>query len=277
MANPIGAIRQWWPSDMVGAFGDVNVNIFNDQFTIAITKYRNASHKDIDSGTQEGRELKLALMKAVPDINNRIGFNAFRDVWDGKSSPWAIAEVFSTMNEFSDELLAQCDRNPTTFLKWTAAQIRDPSITWQQTYQRIADRAMGLDCNGFAGNWVRLCDAHVRLGPSMDLTRMGPHLKQTRYARSEFRPGDVLMWGTAHIAVLDSRSTNGKFWVCQSNGRGPNTTEYSFEFLAYAPDGKTPQYRLAPYVKGDVGGGCTVYSLWTDGNEPLQEPVPFID
>ncbi len=181
------------------------------------------------------------------------------------------------MNEFSDDLLAQCDKNPTTFLKWTAAQIRDQNITWEETYQRIADRAMGLDCNGFAGNWLRACDSHVRLGPSMDLKKMGPHLKQTRYARNEFRPGDILLWGTAHIAAIDSRSVNGKFWICQSNGRGANMTEYSFEFLAYATDGKTPTYRLAPFVKGDVGGGFSVYSVWAKDSEPLKEPVPILE
>lgn len=278
----IAAVRQWWPSDMLSAYKNITYETSSGPLALSVNKYRNGDGlvhpTPEDGGTQEGLELKLALdnRKVCPDIRDRVGWHAYNDVWDGKGSPWSIAEVFSAMHEFSQELSAYC-KNGTPFLRWVAKQIDDDQLTWTETFQRICDRTVGLDCNGFVGNWVRVNHPHSKLGPNMYLKKIDFALKRARGSTGEVRPWDIQLWNDrGHIAVVEA--VYGRtIYVCQSNGRGPNMQDYAPQTDQRAPDAQNRRsYVNRPYVKGDVGGLYTFYSIFNNDDDQPPADIEWL-
>ena len=88
--------------------------------------------------------------------------------------------------------------------------------------QAICDKYIGLDCNGFVGNWA--AENGVKRFTSQtappDIARVFP---EKRASLSEVEPLDVLVW-SSHVAVIDDISadtTNGRMmvWVAEAFGR----------------------------------------------------------
>lgn len=90
-----------------------------------------------------------------------------------------------------------------------ATKKADPTLT---ALQKMADECMGLDCNGFVGNYTR------KLGWMNADGHYGPNTPTTRYASrgliretpEEVQPRDVLIWDSPrHIALVHSVVTPG--------------------------------------------------------------------
>lgn len=96
--------------------------------------------------------------------------------------------------------------------------------------QTLADECMGLDCNGFVGNYTRM------LGWMNADGHYGPNTASSRYAArglvrnspDEVQPRDVLIWDSPrHIAIVHSVAWNALL-VCESASSlgGLNTRWY---------------------------------------------------
>lgn len=88
----------------------------------------------------------------------------------------------------------------------------DPTI---DSLQKMADACMGLDCNGFVGNYTK------RLGWMNADGHYGPNTPTSRYAQrglirnseAEVQPRDVLIWDSPrHIAIVHAVTHPG-YWL----------------------------------------------------------------
>jgi hypothetical protein len=125
--------------------------------------------------------------------------------------------------------------------------------------QRYCDKYIGLDCNGFVGNYLRACGSDF--GPSTEPLDFAP-AGWRRSKLIDVARRDVLSWtDKSHVAIIDDRDmgvvwvwhdhilTEARVWVCESCGTttvagdvhhdGLNCTRYTL-----TPT-KTPQVFLA--------------------------------
>ena len=228
----------------------------------SINAYRNGDHDKYPSaaagGTQDAEHVKDALLNVAPELPKRIGLFTFMDVFTGKGSPWAIAEVLSWLVDRSDLYIKRFAKNGNAPQKHVAGLLADQNLSWQETLQTVCDTYLGLDCNGFAGNWLRVCEPHFRLGPNSKPNQVRQQAAAVRRSLDRIEYWDILCWSqNQHIAVIEGKgSRSDSFWICQSAGGGPRKNEYSL-----LPTG-SGTFVLGGASKGDVGGDFYVVSLW---------------
>lgn len=251
----------FWPSDMLAAYKSISCMAAGSQVTLSINSYRNGDHDKYPNaaagGTQDAEHVKDGLLNVAPELPKRIGLFTFMDVFTGKGSPWAIAEVLSWLVDRSDLYIKRFS-NGKAPQKHVAGLLADPALPWQDALQQVCDTYLGLDCNGFVGNWLRVCEPHFRLGPNSkpnDVRRKAVTVRQTV---DKIEYWDLLCWTqNQHIAVVERAAANpGRFWICQSAGGGPRMNEY-----ALLPTG-SGTFILGGATKQDVGGDFYVVSLW---------------
>ena len=256
-----------WPSDMLGYYKNIKVPAATTTATISVNTYRNndaASHTSPDDGgTQDALKVKDALLGLNSgDVLRRAGGAVnYVNVFTGKGSPEAISAVMSTLVDYSDKFIAKYLKaagNPV--LQKTAAWMDDPSLSWEEALQAISDEFIGLDCNGFVGNWLKKADSSLRLTEQSGPGTVKTAAKVKRMHLDEIDEWDVVIWhGNIHIAAIERRgSTDSKFWMCQSAGDGPTKQEYVL--TETSPGAFTKSGGANP--RSEVGGSVGVYSMW---------------
>jgi hypothetical protein len=145
-------------------------------------------------------------------------------------------------------------------LKLTADLLGDPALSWQDTLQAISDEFIGLDCNGFVGNWLLKADSSLKLTEQSEPGTVKGKTKIKRMHLDEIDEWDVVIWhGNIHIAAIERRgSSDSKFLMCQSAGDGPTMQEYVFTESAPGTFAKTG----GANPSSEVGGSVEIYSLW---------------
>ena len=152
-----------WPSDVLGRYRNVLVNASGVvTAAIAIRRYRNndaGSHPTpAKAGTQDALKIKDALMGVAPGaIAKAGGAQNYVNVFTGKGSPAAITGVLQAMVDYSAPFITKYLKSSYPY-SFVAQQMDDPSLSWAEALQNIADEFHRLDCNGFVGNWILLCD-----------------------------------------------------------------------------------------------------------------------
>jgi hypothetical protein len=231
--------------------------------TVSINKYRNANHSLETGGCQHAVVLKDALGQVAPTSSRKAGGDKrWVDVFLGKGSPWAIASVLEDFYTYSDAFIARYGKDgPNTPTGKCARFLADDTITWQQTLQAICDEYLGLDCNGFVGNWLRIVQPDFRINPddrSSEILLKRPHATyRTRLEDVEF--WDVMCYvGNEHVATIDRPAgTPSRFFVCQSAGGGPRINEHGIIQLSQKV------FRLATPTPQDIGSNFYIVNLWT--------------
>ena len=265
-----GIIEQWHrssPSGVLDRFKDMSVQAGGENVSVAVNKYRNndgGSHPTPgDGGTQDAIKIKDALMGlAMGDVLARAGgAQSYVDVFTGKGSPEGIAAVMVLFHDYSDKFIERYKKSGGA-TRVCADILANPDMTWQATLQAISDEFIGLDCNGFVGNWLKSCEPNFRLGPQNGPRQVYDKRKTQRNSVDEIEYWDVVVWANfSHIAAVDGVSGGGlpKVNVCQSAGGGPRMNEYTI--LQAAPGmfqlsggGVDPAW--------EVGGGVYIVSLW---------------
>lgn len=257
--------QDYYPEDMLKAFKAIAVNAAGTPVTISVNKYRNndaANYKSPDKGgTQDALKVKDALMSlGMKDVLARAGGpNAYVGVFVGKGSPEAIGAVMETLVDYSERYIERYKKS-SGVLKKVADWLADENLSWQATLQNVCDEVVGLDCNGFVGNWVRHRDNTSKIGPNTRPRDVFDMRKKTKRRKiDDIQPKDVIVWANySHIAAVDWRPTSEapKFNICQSAGGGPRLNEY---LLRLSSDGAFTLQRPDP--KGDVGGAVHIISL----------------
>lgn len=258
-----------WPSDMLGYYKNIKVMAGGSLVTVSVNRYRNndaASHASAQAaGTQDAIKVKDALLGlGAADVMRRAGGAVqYVNVFTGKGSPEAIGAVLATLADYAEKFVKKY--GGLTYengyaLKLTADLLGDPALSWQDTLQAICDEFIGLDCNGFVGNWLLKADSDLKLTEQSGPGTVKGRGKKKRMHLDEIEEWDVVIWhGNIHIAAIEQRgSSPSKFWMCQSAGDGPTIQEY---VLTEAAPGVFNKIGGAN-PRAEVGGAVEVYSLW---------------
>jgi hypothetical protein len=255
-----------WPSDVLKRYKTIEIKGSQWSGTVEIRRYRNndkGSHPSAaEAGTQDALKIKDAFLHAGPDILARAGgAQNYVNVFTGKGSPTAIAGVLNAMIDYSAPFIKKYLTNSYPY-SFVAQQMDDPSLSWEEALQNIADEFLGLDCNGFVGTWILLCDKTLKLTEQSNPPTVKNAVKRKRMNFEDIEEWDVVIWdNNSHIAVIEQRdfdASSRKVWMVQSAGEGPIMHEYVFTQTGPGTFTKTG----GGPGKTEVGGSLGVYSLW---------------
>ena len=252
----------YWPSDMLSDYKNIRLTVEGVSVSVAVNCYRNNGHALEKGGTQEAIVVKDALLRAggAKTVLARCGGpQQYFAVFSGKGAPAAIAQVMLCFHEFAGKFIDQ-NKNGTGPGKKCAAWLADDNLSWQDTFQNISNAFLGLDCNGFVGNWMQQTEPTFKLGPQNGPKEFYSHRKHVRTTVDSIEYWDVVIWANfSHIAVIENTAGAGlpRFDMCQSAGGGPRLNEYAF---AVSSPGK---FRMTGGIpKSDVAGEVFVISHW---------------
>lgn len=252
-------LATYQPSDMLEDFKNISFTTDRGAVMIAVNKYRcrNPSY----GGTADAEEVKDGFIgvsnRAI--INESGGAVPYVNVFVGKGSTEQFATVLTLVLKYKDafvrtygrygDVRGQCAK--------LLAGYRDEQ--WRDMLQAFSDKYLGLDCNGFVGNYVqraRLSNLGPSNYPSEYFSRYRRNMRKTL---NDICAGDILVWANfQHIAIIDTvfqLEPATRVNVCQSTAGGPQQGWFSLT-------GNKPSnglYMLSP--SGIVGGYFYVLGL----------------
>jgi hypothetical protein len=259
------ATTDYFPSDMLSDFKDIEFFTGGTRCKVEVDHYRNNNAAMFPTAAKGGTEDALVVKDALLglDYHNVLaragGASRYVSVFVGKGSPDAIGDVLTLLYDYSDKFIARYGKSSGPARK-CANWLADDKLSWEDTMQKITSEFIGLDCNGFVGNWAQKADHALKLEPNTPPRGFYDRHKTVRKAVDEIQAGDVVVWTNfCHIAAIDTESGAGspKFMMCQSAGGGPRINEYS---IAVSSPGR---FRLSGgFPAGDVPGEVYIFSLW---------------
>lgn len=258
-----------WPSDMLKRYKNLKVMAGGSPVAVSVNRYRNndaSSHASPDDGgTQNALKVKDALLSLnSTDVTARAGGAVdYVNVFTGKGSPEAIAAVLGTLADYADRFVAKYGNltyESNYAVRLTVDLLGDPALSWRDTLQAITDEFIGLDCNGFVGNWLKKADAGLKLTEQSGPGTVKGKARTKRMHLDEIDEWDVVIWhGNVHIAAIERPGASpSKFWMCQSAGDGPAMQEYVLTETAPGLFTKTG----GANPRSEVGGAVEVFSMW---------------
>ena len=253
--------QNFGPSDMLYAFKNMECTVGGGTAVVSVNKYRNANKASpADGGCQDAIAIKDSLRQVASDAWTRAGgAKAYMDVFTGKGSPWAIASVLETFGAYSDAFIKTFGKSGGGTPQRRCADIlADKNLSWEQTLQSICDAFIGLDCNGFVGNWLRVVAPEFRLTPDDRADNVRAKAKAIRARIEDIEYWDVMCYSkNEHIAVIQGQASSPlRFRVCQSAGGGPRMNEFGLLRSG------TNTFKLAAPTAQDIGYDFYVVSLW---------------
>ena len=256
-----------YPVDMLNAYKKMTFSVGGQQVSIAVNAYRNndaGSHPSAaKGGTQDAISVKDALMSlGAKDVLARTGgASAFVGVFVGKGAPDNIMAVLTLFYDYSDRYIKAFGKSSGVRRK-IANWLADDNLSWQDTLQNISNEIIGLDCNGFVGNWLAAADHALKIGPNTRPRDVYDRRRVPRTSVDSIQGKDVVVWENfSHIAAIDWEADAGKpkFNICQSAGGGPRINEYTIQRAG----AKT--FRLSGGIPAkDVSGAVYIISMWDD-------------
>lgn len=202
------------PEDLKARYLKMSFQVGGQQvdFSLEHLKYHNvgihpADKKDtlrgvIQALVTELQKSDMALLEELVGPKMAKGVPAFV-FWpfQGKGSPEQIQAVLKIVGHFGKTRLRSDWPDRSTLSESLAAFY-------------LAN--MGLDCNGFAGNYAVAVGARSELGPDVYISRFAP-ANMRRRKLDEIQPGDVIVWDPHHIATIQGRRSDGHWDIVESN------------------------------------------------------------
>ena len=226
------------PSVYLDAYSKIRAydNTRNLAATVEVHRYRNNSMDgDPDATCVEARKEGVRIIKAVKKLYasvmdvkyDSIASDAVLMVPNEKKAQWlpVFRDIPLDLGAISRSVRGKGSIRDieTTIAAAIGVDRLKPSYT---EIQAFCDDYVGLDCNGFVGNWID------HMGFKVSATMYGPNTHPNDYARRgihrqsvhEIRFGDVLLWSDhVHIAAVDQVLG---YWgdelyvsVCESSNR----------------------------------------------------------
>ncbi|MDQ3332010.1 MAG: hypothetical protein M3552_15370, partial [Planctomycetota bacterium] len=247
------------PAEALYAYKNMKVSVAGGTAVISVNKYRNADHALDKGGCQHALVIKDKLRALSKDVWARAGGSvAYVETFMGKGSPWSIAGVLEGLAAHSDAFIKAYAKDKGTPQAKCASILADDSLDWGQTLQKICDEYIGLDCNGFVGNWLKVVEPHFKLHQNHRADEVRKKVVTYRTQLDQIEYWDVMCYAkNEHIAAVNGPGpTAGTFMVCQSAGGGPRMNEHRFVKTG------TNLFRLAAPTPQDIGRDFYVISLW---------------
>lgn len=254
----------YMPSDMLADFKDISVVADGNQVSVSINRYKNAGHSD-SAGCADALVIKdnLVQLGSAAILSRCGGGQAYVDVFTGKGSPEGIAAVLTTLADYSGQFIRRYKGagGPTKkIVDW----LSDDSLAWDETLQNVCDTFLGLDCNGFAGNWLKKCDYTLRIGPNTRIQDILAARKVARTSIDEIEYADVIVWtNLSHVAAIDDVPVEGvaKVNICQSAGGGPRINEF---VVNQSSPGIFTLVGSSDWASRNVPGQVQIFSPWPE-------------
>lgn len=209
-------------------------------------------------GTADAEEVKDGFLAASRReiIAEAGGAQPLVGVFTGKGSPEDFATMLSLVYSYKAAFLKLYAK--ATGVRGACARLlaRHDGRP-REMLQAFCDAYLGLDCNGFVGNFARRV-APKSPGPSHLPSAYYHARKARRTKREDVELFDVIVWANfTHVAIIDSfldvPDGHASIRVAQSTAGGPQVSDHDL-----VPVGGG-QFRLAP--AGKVGGSVYVISL----------------
>ena len=258
---PVNPGQFFGPADMLAAYKNIECSVAGGTAVVSVNRYRNANKKSAaEGGCQDAERIKNALLGVAKDALSRAGgAKAYVDVFFGKGSPWAIGSVLETLVDNSDAFIKKYGKAAKgTPERKCADFLADDNLSWEAALQAVCNEWIGLDCNGFVGNWLKIVQPDFKLTQDDRADNVRAKAKTIRTRIEDFEYWDVMCYTkNEHIAAINQRASSAtRFAVCQSAGGGPRMNE--FGILRAGPN----TFRLAAPTAQDIGNEFYVVSLW---------------
>jgi len=255
------------PAEMLDNYKNIVCDVDGGQVVVSVNKYRNANNAADKGGTQNAVIVKDKLKYIASDAWQRAGGSvAYVETFMGKGSPGSIKGVLETFADYSAQFIKTYGKGTATLEGKIAGILANDDISWTETLQQVCDACIGLDCNGFVGNWLKAVQPDFKLGPNSKPDVVRAKAQAYRSDVSEIEYWDVMCYAAnEHIAAVhDDGHAPGRFQVVQSAGGGPRINEFAF-----IPTGRETvagevrqKFKLGAPTKNDIGYDFYVISLW---------------
>ena len=255
------------PAQMLDNYKNIVCTVDGSQVVVSVNKYRNANNAADKGGTQDAVVVKDKLRFVAPDAWKRAGGSvAYMETFVGKGSPESIRGVLETFADYSTQFIKAYGKSTGALEGKIAAILANEDISWTETLQQVCDACIGLDCNGFVGNWLKAVQPDFNLNQNSKPDVVRAKAQAYRSDVSEIEYWDIMCYAkNEHIAVVhDVGHAPGRFQVVQSAGGGPRINEFAF-----IPGGRETvggqvrqKFKLGAPTKYDIGFDFYVISLW---------------
>jgi hypothetical protein len=256
----------YYPSNLYDLYRDIHLDC-DGPVTVAVQRYRNRNHTDA-SGTKNAVQVMWALDKISQGQARRaVGTNqAWVDVFTGKGAPVNIATALEQLYRFRKTFI-DAHRNPKAVdpdAYACAQMLREYEGRPAAMMKEACWRYVGLDCNGFVGNFVAAVKPKAG-NPQIKPKQYYDARAATRATADQVDTMDLLVWANfSHIAIVDTYRRvqvevrkkmvdQWRFNVIQCTGPG-----LILEEKALTPLGGS-LFRVDPPTKGGVAG--PVYAI----------------
>ena len=231
------------PSSMIAAYSRINVQLDAPLMSVSVTVQKYAcQHPGYGTGQAERMQYKDRLLGAI---------SGGRGIAANGMTASRFVGVFSGKGTMDD--IATCMRLAVRHRIFHHARtlVADAHLPYQSLLQRVADDYVGLDCNGFVGNW-----AIYNAVPGASASHFPLDWLAGRTARrtlAELQQYDVVVWaGGTHIGTIESlgnMATDGRSRTVgfAESSRGGMVLHAGTEISLLRTPAATPRGMAAPF------------------------------
>jgi hypothetical protein len=245
------------PSDLLKEYRSISVTTPKGSTTIAVRQYR--CRTPAYGGTADAEEVKDGFLGITKNaiVNEAGGADPLVNVFTGKASPEQFATVLALVAKYKDDFVKTYKKQLDTRGQCARMMEGYRDDQWSDMLQAFTDKYLGLDCNGFVGNYVRRTKMSA-LGPQHYPIEYYSHRKNLRKTVAEVSSLDLLVWADfQHIAIIEDLEGDDtvKAHVYQSTAGGPQESWHTL----VANKAGNGLFTLAPASK--VGGQFYLVTL----------------
>jgi len=213
--TPLGMLLRYW---------NLKVPTLEGTASVMVNSYKCST--PAFGGTVNEEKIKDAFIGVSKKkiIDESGGAYAYVDAFVGKASPETFERVLALVYQYREAFLSAYGKSHIEPYK-TCAKVLSEDARAELILQTFCDKYMGLDCNGFVGNFVAKADHSLKLkGNSSIQYEFFPKKTVLRASADEVQAKDLIIWSNfQHIASIDE-GLYDNFIVCQSTAGGPQAS-----------------------------------------------------
>jgi hypothetical protein len=209
------------PWKQIDAYADIAVKTSAGTLKAAVTQYRCVKKFGHGArGCEDALSVKDALLQTDKNILKACGGGQnIVDIFTGKASVATIAQGLGVVFEYRRPFVEKYIKSQDPHRRKAAEILATPTT---DVLARFADAFIGLDCNGFVGNYLRPFPAVGGLNEQHDPSQWYKSLPAGNFRKNveEFEVGDVVISSNfGHIGVIDEFGQYNQVDIAQSGGK----------------------------------------------------------
>ncbi|MBN9456828.1 MAG: hypothetical protein J0I54_09395 [Bosea sp.] len=209
------------PWQQIDDYANIAVTTTAGTLTAAVTEYRCLKKFAHGArGCDDALSVKDALLQTHKEVLKAFGGGQnIVDIFTGKASVATIARGLGAVFEYRRPFVEKYIKSPDPNRRKAAEILATPST---DVLARFAYAFIGLDCNGFVGNYLRQFPSLAGLTEQHAPSQWYKSLPAANFRKNvaEFEVGDVVIASNfAHIGVVDSPGHYNQVDIAQSGGK----------------------------------------------------------